>query len=275
MTHFCLQADVNCVRVTSPDDVTNAVMNHRPDLVVCPFLKTLVPDSIISNERPILIMHPGIPGDRGASSLDWAILERQMHWGVTVLEASPVVDGGHIWSTSNFPVPETASKTSLYNGQVSDSAVGCIVDAVSRFCQGVPPESPENHPEVVGTFKRNMKHSDRTIDWAAPAEDIVTRVRMSDTTPGALGHLNRNNLNRKLRLFDAHLENGGGSQNLRQLLNKAKPGELVARRNKSLLVKAGNENGVWVGQLKEVSSFKVKVSVNKSLCFIWLQYHST
>ena len=40
--------------------------------IVCPFLKTVIPESIWAEHR-CLIVHPGPKGDRGPSSLDWAI----------------------------------------------------------------------------------------------------------------------------------------------------------------------------------------------------------
>ena len=49
-----------------------------------------------------LIVHPGPPGDRGASSLDWCVKDNLTSWGVTVLEATDVLDGGLIWGHSLF-----------------------------------------------------------------------------------------------------------------------------------------------------------------------------
>lgn len=248
-----LQAVVQSVQVSHPDDMTVAVNNKMPDIVVCPFLKTRVPTNLIGKTVPILIMHPGIAGDRGASSIDWALLERKNTWGVTVLEAAPEVDAGDIWSTEEFFVPNRATKTSVYTGPVSDSAVRCITDAVTRFCSGLQPVCQENHPEITGCFKRNMKHSDRLIDWSTAAEKIETRIRMSDTSPGALAEITTEGLSRMYRLFDGHIEKSAQSRQTHQLLKDANPGQPVARRNKSVLVKAGDENGVWIGQMKEVS----------------------
>ena len=241
------------MQVSKPEDIETAVRNYSPDVVVCPFLKTRVPESLFENKPPILIMHPGIAGDRGASSLDWAILERKKSWGVTVLEASADMDTGDIWSTGNFPVPYNATKTSLYNGCVSDVAVTCITDAVSRFCQSINPICPDKHSnEITGELKRNMKQSDRKIDWSSTAEEIAVRVRMSDTTPGALVTLAHKHMDRNIRVFDAHVETPHNSEHVRHLLRKARPGQPVARRHKSVLVKAGDEAGVWFGQMKEV-----------------------
>ena len=68
-----------------------AVARHTPELIVCPILKTIIPESIWSRHR-CLIVHPGPVGDRGASSLDWAIELGMGEWGVTVLQATGDVD---------------------------------------------------------------------------------------------------------------------------------------------------------------------------------------
>jgi len=55
------------------DAVTDeAVARFVPDLIVAPFLKRAIHASIWSR-HVCLIVHPGIAGDRGPSSLDWAI----------------------------------------------------------------------------------------------------------------------------------------------------------------------------------------------------------
>ena len=53
----------------------DAVAREHPDLIVAPMLKKVIPASIWQHHTCIII-HPGIKGDRGPSSLDWAILTR-------------------------------------------------------------------------------------------------------------------------------------------------------------------------------------------------------
>ena len=52
----------------------------KPDLVICPFLKERVPADCGRTQRTIII-HPGPPGDRGPSSLDWAVAEAEPRMG--------------------------------------------------------------------------------------------------------------------------------------------------------------------------------------------------
>merc|ERR1719445_480060 len=69
----------------------SVMSKYNPDVVVCPFLKQKIPESIWSS-IPCLIVHPGIQGDRGAASLDWAIKKQQSEWGVTLLQAEDEMD---------------------------------------------------------------------------------------------------------------------------------------------------------------------------------------
>jgi putative two-component system protein, hydrogenase maturation factor HypX/HoxX len=94
------------------DAVTiEAVALFEPDVVVASFLKRAIPETVW-RKVPCLVVHPGPPGDRGPSSLDWAILEGAREWGVTVLHANEVMDGGPVWASRVFPMRE-ATKSSL------------------------------------------------------------------------------------------------------------------------------------------------------------------
>ena len=83
------------------NDVTTieAVTSWRPDLVIAPFLKRAIPESVWSR-YVCLVVHPGIPGDRGPSALDWAIHDGETDWGLTLLQAEAGMDAGPIWAGS-------------------------------------------------------------------------------------------------------------------------------------------------------------------------------
>ena len=60
--------------------VRRAVSELDPELIICPFLRERVPAEVWQRYRTIII-HPGPKGDRGPSSLDWAIMGGQTSWG--------------------------------------------------------------------------------------------------------------------------------------------------------------------------------------------------
>lgn len=61
-----------------------AVEREQPDLIVAPMLKKVIPASIWQKYL-CLIIHPEIKGDRGPSSLDWAILNAHKELGISYL----------------------------------------------------------------------------------------------------------------------------------------------------------------------------------------------
>ena len=121
---------------TSGDDMMNSVFEHAPDLIIAPMLKLAIPEAIWSRHI-CLVVHPGIEGDRGPSSLDWAIMTGERTWGVTILQAGAVMDAGPVWAIREFPLPEVPiTKSNLYRNQVTEAAVLGVLEAVGRIESG-------------------------------------------------------------------------------------------------------------------------------------------
>ncbi len=108
----------------------DAVEREKPDLIVAPMLKTVIPESIWQ-KYTCLIVHPGIKGDRGPSSLDWAILNGCEEWGVTLLQAGADMDAGDIWAWRPFAMRE-GSKSHLYRHEVTEAAIQGLLEAIDN-----------------------------------------------------------------------------------------------------------------------------------------------
>ncbi|MFG2661821.1 formyltransferase family protein, partial [Streptomyces sp. NPDC048425] len=93
------------VHLASSDDaLRDALGDCAPELVIAPMLKRAIPEDVWQ-KYTCLIVHPGPVGDRGPSSLDWAISAGVDRWGVTVLQANGEMDAGDVWASVGFPVP--------------------------------------------------------------------------------------------------------------------------------------------------------------------------
>ena len=138
----------------------SCVIQVEPDMIICPFLTKRIPEQLWSNDRvPCLVVHPGIEGDRGKHSLDWALHQNSSQWGVTVLEPSDEMDAGDIWSTKRFKVQrddlDTLTKSSLYANEVTDAATSAVLEAVENFTLGVNPRPLDySNPVVKGETNR-------------------------------------------------------------------------------------------------------------------------
>ena len=164
----------------------SAVRLFDPDLIICPFLRERVPAEVWGRVRTIII-HPGPKGDRGPSSLDWAITDGASRWGVTALQAVEEMDAGPIWGTRTFPIDGgPPAKSSLYNGPVADAAIELIGEVVEKAADAAfePEPLDERRPDVIGTLRPAMRATDRHFSWSDDTATIVRRIRAADGSPG-------------------------------------------------------------------------------------------
>ncbi len=214
----------------------HAVNSFQPDLIICPTLMSYIPEEIW-RKILCLIVHPGIKGDRGPSSLDWAIAEKAPAWGVTLLEAAEDYDAGAIWATVHFPM-RAVSKSSLYRHEVTEAAVKAIDIALFRFRQrGFSPELLDyEKPNIPGRARSPMKQVDRTIDWTWPTDRVMALLNAADTQPGVLDVV----LGEEVYLFGPTVE---GSL-------RGTPGEILAKRHDGIC-RATGDGAVWITALKK------------------------
>jgi putative two-component system protein, hydrogenase maturation factor HypX/HoxX len=208
----------------------------EPQLIICPFLTHRIPEDIWKSYR-CLVVHPGIEGDRGPSSLDWAISQQKPYWGVTLLQADSEMDAGDIWGTENFPMRE-ASKTSIYKREVSSAAVALIKQAVQDFqdARFKPRPLDYSNPRVEGMLQPLMKQTERSIHWLTDSTDqVLAKINAADTIPGVLDAL----AGQPVHLFGASREN--------QL--RGEPGELLAIAH-GALCRATRDGAIWIRQAK-------------------------
>lgn len=220
-------------------DVTQLIEGvnlFKPELIICPFLTKKLPPEIYQNYT-CLIVHPGIKGDRGPSSLDWAIQGREPEWGVTLLAAADEMDAGDIWAAKTFKM-RTATKSSIFYREVTQAAVDCLWEALTYF--QAPDFRPElldySKAEVKGKLLPLMKQADRTIDWKKHSTDeILARIHAADGSPGLLDEIDGS----PCYLFNAQKEP----------TLKGKAGEIIATANHTIC-RATVDGAVWIGHLK-------------------------
>ena len=227
--------EVRVAVVDSAAGMEAAVAEDQPELVVCPFLKRMIPESIWA-EHPCLIVHPGPVGDRGPSSLDWAVELGAREWGVTVLVANDEFDAGEVRATRNFRMRDTG-KSSLYRHEVRRGAVEALVEAVGKIVAGAAPERSEPGREGRGGRARPLMGQEvRGIDWEADRTDTVVRkIRAGEGHPGVLDAIE----GIECHLFGVHPE----------CWLRGRPGEIIATRT-GAVCRATVDGAVWITHLK-------------------------
>ena len=227
------------VELDISDAVTReAVTLFRPDAIVAPFLKRRIPDDVWQ-AVPCLIVHPGPPGDRGPNALDWAVLEDEPAWGVSIIRATAELDGGPVLASRAFAM-RRARKSSLYRNEVTEAALQALFEALEHVQR---PPGIARFPGS-GRWRDPVPADARRIDWQRDdTETVLRKINSADGQPGVVDHL----CGCDLRLFDGRVEGELSGP----------PGELLARCG-GAVCRATTDGAIWIGQLKrtEKQDFK-------------------
>ncbi|MDP2833216.1 MAG: enoyl-CoA hydratase-related protein [Pseudomonadota bacterium] len=220
-----------------------AVDLFRPHLILAPTLRRAIPEAIW-REHVCLIVHPGIVGDRGPSALDWAILNGESEWGVTVLQAETEMDAGPVWASATFPM-RAAKKSSLYRNEVAEATVRAVRSALERlpdYQAGI--WMPE--PQARGLARPLMQQTDRAIDWLRDdSARVLAKLNCGDGFPGVRDSL----FEQPCHLYNASPYAAMGA-----------PGALLGRVGEGV-VRATTDGAVWIGHARtEAVGIKLPVA---------------
>lgn len=211
---------------------TEAVDLFRPHLILAPYLRRAIPEAVWRG-HVCLVVHPGIVGDRGPSALDWAILNGEKEWGVTVLQAQAELDAGPVWASETFPL-RAARKSSLYRNEVTEAAVRAVTTALERLPDW---RAGTWRPQTVPLRPMHplMGQAERAIDWAVDTTDrVLSKLHAADGAPGVRDEL----LGHPCHLFNATAFPARGT-----------PGAVLGRSGEGI-VRATVDGAVRIGHVK-------------------------
>ncbi len=222
------EVDVVYVKSVSRDE---EIENFSPELILSPYLKDYIPASIYE-KYPTYIFHPGPKGDRGAYSLECALDKKE--WGVVILKANAIFDGGDIYAKKNFKVRETY-KASLYRNEIL-SSYAAVLDVFFDNLAVVRKEE-----QVLSPLSTRPELS---IDWQEDTtQEILKKIYIYDSLPGLEDEI----LGVKVSLYGAWEE---------EKLTSDIPKEILAKRDGAICLST-RDGAVWITHLKEHGKFKL------------------
>ena len=248
--------------VNSETDILNAVEHVKPDLIICPFLTKKIPQEVYDNYL-CLIVHPGIVGDRGAHSIDYALLDYEQlspeyrNWGVTIMQAHNDFDAGAIWATEEFPL-RACTKSELYHKEVTRAAINAVDNALRRYdMPEFMPVSLANYPNPRGGLQTPLTQKLRQFSWENDsAETIARTINAASGQPGIRVKV----ADETYSYFNATVDTTNLVDQYYTEDQKANfvPGQMVLKMNGAILFATKSpKEWVWVSHMKQKGSFKL------------------
>jgi len=145
----------------------------HPDLILCPFLRHYIPASIYERYATF-VFHPGIKGDRGAYSLEWALWKEKASWGGVWLKATKELDGGDILLQEQFEVGQNESISSLMvkSSLLAESLLQTLLNDLETIYESATPQQKR-----LATYWKQPSIERRIMSWLNDTQQFRQAIR--------------------------------------------------------------------------------------------------
>jgi len=193
---FCVTRDLK------KDDGYNAYEALKPDLNVMAFVTDILAEQVLYTPKLGTIQyHPSIlPRHRGASAMNWAVIQGETKTGLTVFWPDKGIDTGPVLLQKEVEVGPDETMGGLYFQKLFPMGVDAMAEAVALVEAGKAPELGQD--ESQATYEPICKDEHAGIDWSKPAAEVYNLIRGCNPQPGAHTTLR----GEPLKIFDCKAE---------------------------------------------------------------------
>jgi methionyl-tRNA formyltransferase len=228
-------------------EVIEDYKRFKADLNVMAFVTDIVPTAILDFPSFGTIQyHPSLlPRHRGASAINWAVINGETKTGLSIFWPDEGLDTGPILLQREVQIGPNETMGEVYFNKLFPLGVQSVLEAVALVKEGTAPKVEQDLSQ--GEYEpvcRNM-----TIDWNYPVGIVYNVIRGCNPSPGASTAYS----GRPIRIFDCERQTASGNQPPGTILDIADSGALVAANGGSLLVKRVQPEGAAKMSVEEFS----------------------
>lgn len=197
----------------------------QPELIVVAAFGQILPGEIL--EMPAygcLNVHASLlPKYRGASPIQWAVINGDKITGVTTMRMDAGIDTGDIYEKLEIPLADDETGGSLFDKLEKAGARLCI-STIKKLEEGTAVRTKQDEAQAVcvGMISKQMG----MIDWEKPAAEIERLIRGLNPWPSAYTVLE----GKTLKIWKAAVKNEPAI---------AKPGTVVLADKRQIAVQTG------------------------------------
>lgn len=207
------------------------LMKLKPDLFVVASYKWIIPpETLAIPSKGALNVHPSLlPKYRGISPVQAAILNGDQETGVTIMLMDEQMDHGPILAQEKILL-EPAETTPAAMVKLAQAGGKLLVMTIPHYLTDKITPQPQDHSQA--TYTKLIKKEDGRVNWAESNLRIERMVRAYNPWPGVwttVGEMaeqlerelrNARHQNLRLKILQAHIENGTISLDLIQVEGK-------------------------------------------------------
>jgi len=217
-------------------EVYDAYLKLKPDLAILAFVTDIIPEKLLTVPSfGTICYHPSIlPRHRGASAINWALIQGDTRTGLTVFWVDKGIDTGPILLQKEVEIGPDDTTGSLYFDTLFPMGVDAMMEAVELIKKGKAPKIPQDDSKA--TYEPPCDDRVASVNFEKSIKDIYNLIRGCDPQPGAYTTYQ----GKKVRFYEAKMSFSA--------IHK-QPGEIVSIEEGSvqIAVKGGS---IQIGKLR-------------------------
>lgn len=236
--------------------VEEAYFTLKPDLAILAFVTDIVPEKIITIPSiGTICYHPSLlPKHRGASAINWAIIQGDTRTGLTIFWTDKGIDTGPILLQKEVEIDPDETTGALYFNKLFPMGIEAIVEAVDLIHQGKAPKIPQDHSKA--TYEPPCDDRVALIDFTKTVHEIYNLIRGCDPQPGAYVVLKE----KKIRFYEARKEVSLREERMGEIIAIGKEGLKIAVPGGFLTIRKFKvDKGEKIGPTELAQSIDLKI----------------
>jgi methionyl-tRNA formyltransferase len=167
------------------EDAYEQMAALNADLGVLAFVTDIVPARVLNTPKlGSICYHPSIlPRYRGASAINWAVINGETETGLTIFWVDAGIDTGDILLQKKVEMGPDETTGAVYFDKLFPLGVQGVLEAVALVAQGNAPRLPQDHSQA--TYDPPCDEKVAGLDWSKPARQVYNFIRGCDPQPGA------------------------------------------------------------------------------------------
>jgi methionyl-tRNA formyltransferase len=237
-------------------EVYEAFLKLQPDLVILAFVTDIIPERLLSIPSVgTICYHPSLlPRHRGASAINWAIIQGDTRTGLTILWADQGIDTGPVLLQKEVEIGPDDTTGSLYFNHLFPMGVEAIVEAVELVKAGKSPRIPQN--ESKATYEPPCDDRVAAVGFEKEITSVYNLIRGCDPQPGAYSTFK----GKRVRFYDAKMNLSRSDRPVGEIVSIKEEDIGIAAKDGLLRVgKLRVDKGEKIGPIEFAESLDVKV----------------
>jgi methionyl-tRNA formyltransferase len=208
----------------------------KPELTILAFVTDIIPEKLLTiPSLGTICYHPSLlPRHRGASAINWAIIQGDTRTGLTIFWVDKGIDTGPILLQKEIEIKPDDTTGSLYFNTLFPMGVDAIMESVQLIKKGEALKIPQD--ESKATYEPPCDDRVASVNFERPVEEIYNLIRGCDPQPGAYTTFK----GKKVRFYEAKMS---------LMKMEKKPGEIVSIEEGNLQI-AVKEGVIKIGKLR-------------------------